>query len=505
LKRVLRAFVARHSALGYAQGMNFLALFLLAFLDEEETFWTVSYIVSRLRPLDFYSGAPFDMNGMRTTLDTIVTLAAKLKLVDEHVGEMLMDEGCSVEDSIKMSCSAQLPVLFIDQLPMSSLLRFWNAFLAEGKGDLASILTSLAITKHANNLLMQVDEDEKEERQKLSESTRKGLGEDPNNSAEPIERKMSIQKLRVFRDASGSLPLSLLENALTMNEKDGWPTKAMVEKARFAQSAKEAKSLAQETIDLYSLLKATKITCADIKKYQTAFRTITKGAESYALNQDQFVRILKHGSSIKEDNVQQGSRRSHISKDLARALFLVADRDGDGGVDFRELMVSLSLLGEGPSSSKERLRLLFQAFDRNGDGLLAKSELRALATILVKHQLRATHSRQPTARANKHGTLTSPIPSRDWSTAVKSNGSIERGPQQIAKMLNQLLSLDTDESGGLSYPELEAGIDKCPELAKLLEDMHIETAFDGLLNTGVEARRRPKHRDDTALCRCLIM
>jgi hypothetical protein len=51
----LNTFVKRNPAIGYCQGVNFIANMLLDFLDEEQSFWVFTIICEELLPIDYYS------------------------------------------------------------------------------------------------------------------------------------------------------------------------------------------------------------------------------------------------------------------------------------------------------------------------------------------------------------------------------------------------------------------------------------------------------------------
>jgi len=55
LRNVLHGIVIRNPTIGYCQGMNFIAARLLSCMKEEEAFWTMTQIVERYLPLDYYS------------------------------------------------------------------------------------------------------------------------------------------------------------------------------------------------------------------------------------------------------------------------------------------------------------------------------------------------------------------------------------------------------------------------------------------------------------------
>ena len=64
LRRVLLAYSLHNPAVGYCQGFNMIAAIALLFLDEEDAFWCLLYIVELLMPGSYYtrhmSGAMVD-------------------------------------------------------------------------------------------------------------------------------------------------------------------------------------------------------------------------------------------------------------------------------------------------------------------------------------------------------------------------------------------------------------------------------------------------------------
>lgn len=75
LDNVLSAFCVRHRSLGYAQGMDYIVMFLLGFQTEEQAFWTFSAIVEKILPTDFYSPPPQMMNGYMAEKKLVLKLA----------------------------------------------------------------------------------------------------------------------------------------------------------------------------------------------------------------------------------------------------------------------------------------------------------------------------------------------------------------------------------------------------------------------------------------------
>jgi len=67
---------------------------------------------------------------------------------------------------------------------------------------------------------------------------------------------------------------------------------------------------------------------------------------------------------------------------LAKHVLRIYDTNGDGVVDFRELMVALGVMSGG--SPQENLNLIFRLFDINSDGRVELEELATVAKELAK-------------------------------------------------------------------------------------------------------------------------
>ena len=110
---------------------------------------------------------------------------------------------------------------------------------------------------------------------------------------------------------------------------------------------------------------------AELRLYQESFRAAT-GNGDHELTFPQFEAVLS--TLFKGLPLTRG-------KTMAKGLFRLADRDGSGVVDFRELMCLLSTLCRGADT--ERMAVCFAAYDLDGSGSLEASEAQALVRAVL--------------------------------------------------------------------------------------------------------------------------
>lgn len=89
LRRILGAFALHNTEVGYCQGLNFLAGFLLLLMGEEQAFWTLDVTVNEFLPPDYYS-------------DTLLGVQTDQRVLAHLVGVLLPDiaaayEGCGID------------------------------------------------------------------------------------------------------------------------------------------------------------------------------------------------------------------------------------------------------------------------------------------------------------------------------------------------------------------------------------------------------------------------
>ncbi|PAA93776.1 hypothetical protein BOX15_Mlig002084g3 [Macrostomum lignano] len=146
LQEILQAFCIHNPAIGYCQGMNFLAGMGLLFLSKEDTFWLLVAITEAyFHPLYFTSnliGAQADQLVLKDLLKS------HLPELHRHLEELEID--------ISTVTLNWFLAVFFDAVPFPALLRIWDCFLLEGPKVLFRF--TLGILKlHEKILLQQTD------------------------------------------------------------------------------------------------------------------------------------------------------------------------------------------------------------------------------------------------------------------------------------------------------------------------------------------------------------
>ncbi|GJJ76053.1 TBC1 domain family member 6 [Entomortierella parvispora] len=143
LRRVLLAFSLHCPSIGYCQSLNYIAGMLLLFMNEEQSFWTLSVIIQNFLPEGMYDvtmeGANVDQAVLMTLImERLPTVWAKFS---GGATSVEMDEGPGLP-TVTLVTSHWFLTLFINILPVESILRVWDCFFYEGR----KILFRVALT-----------------------------------------------------------------------------------------------------------------------------------------------------------------------------------------------------------------------------------------------------------------------------------------------------------------------------------------------------------------------
>nr|XP_045612119.1 TBC1 domain family member 2B-like [Procambarus clarkii] len=122
LRRVLLAFSRHNPQVGYCQGLNRLAAIALLFLNEEDAFWCLVFIVEFLMPPDYYNknllGSQVDQRVLKDLF------AEKLPRLHTHLEHHGLD--------ISLFTFNWFLCVYIDIIPPVTYLTIWDSFLYEG-------------------------------------------------------------------------------------------------------------------------------------------------------------------------------------------------------------------------------------------------------------------------------------------------------------------------------------------------------------------------------------
>ena len=122
LYNILRAFANNNPAIGYCQGLNYIAgLLYLTTRDEDSSFWLLKVLCERILP-DYYTQS---MPGLLTDLKVLARLARReVPAVAAHIERLQMPWA--------LFCSKWFVCLYCEVLPVETVLRVWDTVFYEG-------------------------------------------------------------------------------------------------------------------------------------------------------------------------------------------------------------------------------------------------------------------------------------------------------------------------------------------------------------------------------------
>uniref|UniRef100_T2MBZ9 Growth hormone-regulated TBC protein 1 n=1 Tax=Hydra vulgaris TaxID=6087 RepID=T2MBZ9_HYDVU len=142
LSNVLTAYASYNRNVGYCQGLNYIAgMLLLVTKDESNTFWLLVQLLDKFVP-DFYTSR---MLGLRVECQ-VLDLLIKSSHPDLH-------EHFKIHNiTIELFVSKWFICLFVDVLPVETVLRLWDCLFYEGSKILLRAAFTLIIINKKNFL-----------------------------------------------------------------------------------------------------------------------------------------------------------------------------------------------------------------------------------------------------------------------------------------------------------------------------------------------------------------
>ncbi|KAI8381602.1 rab-GTPase-TBC domain-containing protein [Radiomyces spectabilis] len=159
LRRILLAFSLYSPSIGYCQSLNYIAGLLLLFMSEEEAFWTFVSMIHDILPASIYDVTMEGANIDQAVL--MMLLSERCPQIWHKIsgGKSFWD--CEAADGVGMpTCSLVTShwflTLFINILPIESVLRVWDCLFYEGQRAIFRV--ALAIFKMNEQEILSVDD-----------------------------------------------------------------------------------------------------------------------------------------------------------------------------------------------------------------------------------------------------------------------------------------------------------------------------------------------------------
>ena len=136
LKRILRAYSVYNSALGYCQGMGYVAGLFLSYMPEEEAFWLLVAVLhsEQLQMAELY------YPGMKLVIEQQYIYT---KLVQRFMPKLYRHFEAENVDVAQMFATKWIVTVFSSSFPFEVVTRVWDVFLHQGWKVVLRIMLAL--------------------------------------------------------------------------------------------------------------------------------------------------------------------------------------------------------------------------------------------------------------------------------------------------------------------------------------------------------------------------
>jgi hypothetical protein len=122
LCNVRSSYAVYDPVVGYCQSLNFIAAILMLYMKEEQAFWTLTTVVQNTLPAGYYTDG---MQGLRADHRVLTALfAQKMPALHAHL--------TALDVPLEPVSTQWLMCMYLNVLPMNSVLRIWDAIFCEG-------------------------------------------------------------------------------------------------------------------------------------------------------------------------------------------------------------------------------------------------------------------------------------------------------------------------------------------------------------------------------------
>ena len=357
ISEVLQKYCIRNPNIGYCQGLNYVAVWLLMFFDKEHAFWMLCYLIERWLLPDFYSGNKRG-NSLNGFYIESTVISALLKYTQPDI-----ELACMPSDEFSDFFSLQLLIqMFVNTIDFASTIFLWDKLSEEGsialiKGVVSCVSISMAAIINQEHPI-----------QVLKILAQSRISVQLEVTYAEVSEQITPKRVTRLRNHARDY------RAKQWQECESFIVKRLENCSNF--SRQEIEALQKEFKKLLLKKRQTKGPSKPRKRRTTVF--LHPKIQEQIANTDGEIDI---GISKAEFLEMMNALNQNMSY-AAGALFDQFDEDKSGYLDFRELMICMSLISKG--SFQDKLRICFDAYDIDHSGYLKTNQMLSLIENLLK-------------------------------------------------------------------------------------------------------------------------
>jgi Ca2+-binding EF-hand superfamily protein len=404
ITRLLSSFCARRRNIGYCQGMGFISVWLLIFLDVKSAFVIFCFLIEKCLPPDMYIGSNHGnaLNGFYVESTVIASLL-------EHSNSSMKKLTMPTNEFTDFFAMQHLVQLFINTIDLPSTVFIWDQLFKEGSVSLIKGVISLVhlsnnwILKEMHPLMILKQLNNQRVSLKLQEFYKTLEEEVTPSRVERLRKKARNFRSQQWID-SQNIVIKRMQNmsGFSPDEIQELQKKFSLMVKSFTEIEPERRkaSRRRSSVDLP----------AEIQAKMEDYRY----SKTFGIKKVEFVDLLKDISSVMAEH--------------GEIIFDTFDDDQTGFLDFRELVIALSSISIG--SFEDKLQICFNAYDSEKCGFLDSIEIQLLIQRILE----------------------------PYAMVVNKDPAEKEGYLKIVRIHQKMMDLSEKSNGKLSYFDLLYGI-----------------------------------------------